>query len=92
MTIRVIARSAALLAVPCLFVAAAAFAQDSAPGPRVPAPERPAIRIEAPNTLVEVDASTGRTRIEAPRTFVSIDTNSGTAVIRAPFISLDVRW
>lgn len=85
-------RSAHLLAVPCMLLAAGALAQDRAPERPAPAPERPTFRIEAPNTRVEVDASTGRTRIEAPRTFVSINPEAGTAVVRAPFFSLDVRW
>lgn len=84
-------------AVAVLVVVPASGIMAQQPEPRVErsapaAAVRPDVRVDAPNTRVDVDRASGRVRVAAPHTRVAVDPDAGRVRVRAPFVDLDIRW
>jgi len=50
------------------------------------------LRVEAPQTEVNVDKERGKVHVRAPHTDVRIDPDKGRVRVRAPYVDLDIRW
>lgn len=86
---------AAVVAVLFAVPTAGVLAQQPEPRSERSAPAeavRPDVRVDAPNSRVDVDRASGKVRVAAPHTRVAVDPEAGRVRVRAPFVDLDIRW